>query len=1124
MSRVERQTRGALSLLRILMGLVMSVWALHGAAQSPNAARFRVTATSGSQLVAPGNVALKVDLLDAIINGVYEAIDHSSMYLMRNGELVVLDVDWDHPTTQYYNEQGLAAGTYDFVFMGVAISHDASGNERYREVQSPLVRVTVSQPTGSLSANPSNCVIPWGASACSVTVSWSSNAASAQLFISNPQGAGPVLLAQGASGSQGVSSITAAGARLSLREGAYVLANIDVTGIPTPNQQPQVSLVAPQAHQVFQAGAAVVMQASASDADDGIARVEFLVDGQWAGASTTAPYAFTWVVPAGAHQLVARAFDTRGARVDSTSIPVFIALPPSVTLTSPSPGAVRREPGSFVLAVAASDPDGTIQKVEYLVNGNVVATTTDAPFSSSVGGLPSGVYAFVARATDSHGLSATSAPVSATVFASSSGAEGQSVTRRYTYNARQLLCRVEEPETGVTLTGYDPAGNLAWSAAGLPGNAACEEAGDSVEVASRRVDRTYDARGRLATLHFPDGKGDQIWAYTADGKPSAISVSNPGVAVPTVTTYAYNRLRLLVEESQQLPDGRAWTASHAYDAHGNRSSMRYPGSGLVVDYAPNALGQPTRVGSFAAGVQWHANGAIKQFAYGNGVVRTLAQNTRQLPTRVSDCVGATGCSGSGTRLDLAYAYDPAGNPVEITDLRNGRQSRTMQYDAADRLVHVNSSMFGEAFYEYDPFDNLRLNVVAAGSSPRAHHYCYDQNWRLTNVKEGGCNAATVIGLSYDVQGNLHQKNGQEFRFDLGNRLREVVGKDWYAYDGQGRRVLSCNGAGCSNQMYSADGRLLYVDDARNGTRTEHIHLGDGLIALHDTAAGSGAVNTRYQHADLLGSPVAETDGWGDLTETLEYEPYGEQINGVLRDRPGYTGHALDAATGLSYMQQRYYDPALAIFVSADPVMVDLKNARNFCRYCYARDSPYRFIDSDGRAESPAWMRSFIPGQIAWDAAVTSAERGEYGMAAAQGVLAVAEGTMSIMTLGHAQGVAATGRAALIMRAESRFAADSAEVVSNLNPRSLLGRQGPNEMSGSQIKRMANDMRMNGYNPSEPIEAATFEGKRIIIDGHHRAAAAIKAGLKEVPVREIQVTPSQGRQLLQEAAEARVRDY
>jgi filamentous hemagglutinin len=80
------------------------------------------------------------------------------------------------------------------------------------------------------------------------------------------------------------------------------------------------------------------------------------------------------------------------------------------------------------------------------------------------------------------------------------------------------------------------------------------------------------------------------------------------------------------------------------------------------------------------------------------------------------------------------------------------------------------------------------------------------------------------------------------------------------------------------------------------------------------------------------------------------------------------------------------------------------------------------------------------------------------------------------------------------------------------------------MSGSQIKRIANDMRMNGYNPSEPVEAAAFEGKKIMINAHRRAAAAIKTGLKEVPVREIEVRPSQGRQLLREADEARVRGY
>lgn len=150
----------------------------------------------------------------------------------------------------------------------------------------------------------------------------------------------------------------------------------------------------------------------------------------------------------------------------------------------------------------------------------------------------------------------------------------------------------------------------------------------------------------------------------------------------------------------------------------------------------------------------------------------------------------------------------------------------------------------------------------------------------------------------------------------------------------------------------------------------------------------------------------------------------------------------DLVGGADVEDQRYCDPALVVFVSTDPVMVDLKNARNFCRYCYGGDSPYRFIDSDGHAESPAWMRSFIPGQIAWDTPVTSAERGEYGMAAAQGVVAVAGGTMSIMTSRRAQGVAATGRAALIVRTESRFAADSTEAVSNLNPKESSGSPRP----------------------------------------------------------------------------------
>ncbi len=70
--------------------------------------------------------------------------------------------------------------------------------------------------------------------------------------------------------------------------------------------------------------------------------------------------------------------------------------------------------------------------------------------------------------------------------------------------------------------------------------------------------------------------------------------------------------------------------------------------------------------------------------------------------------------------------------------------------------------------------------------------------------------------------------------------------------------------------------------------------------------------------------------------------------GSLMDGLGYTGHDMDADTGLTYMQQRYYDPKIGRFLSVDPVVVDTQTAGNFNRYWYANNNPYRFTDPDGR--------------------------------------------------------------------------------------------------------------------------------------------------------------------------------
>ncbi|WP_434212832.1 RHS repeat domain-containing protein [[Pseudomonas] boreopolis] len=102
----------------------------------------------------------------------------------------------------------------------------------------------------------------------------------------------------------------------------------------------------------------------------------------------------------------------------------------------------------------------------------------------------------------------------------------------------------------------------------------------------------------------------------------------------------------------------------------------------------------------------------------------------------------------------------------------------------------------------------------------------------------------------------------------------------------------------------------------------------------------------YIHTDALGSPVATTNAAGAVIERQMYEPYGAPISHGPADRPGFTGHMEDSATGLTYMQQRYYDPGIGRFLSVDPVTPS--GQRNFNRYSYAADNPYGFTDPDGR--------------------------------------------------------------------------------------------------------------------------------------------------------------------------------
>jgi hypothetical protein len=99
------------------------------------------------------------------------------------------------------------------------------------------------------------------------------------------------------------------------------------------------------------------------------------------------------------------------------------------------------------------------------------------------------------------------------------------------------------------------------------------------------------------------------------------------------------------------------------------------------------------------------------------------------------------------------------------------------------------------------------------------------------------------------------------------------------------------------------------------------------------------------------------------------------------------------------------------------------------------------------------------------------------------------------------------------------AAQSATRGGVARPGELYGRQGPREFTGSQIKRLKKSMKTSGYDPSKPIDIVEVNGRKIIIQGHHRARAAGAAKIKEVPVRIHDVDAATAARLEQEAARA-----
>jgi len=180
---------------------------------------------------------------------------------------------------------------------------------------------------------------------------------------------------------------------------------------------PVTTITAPQAGATV--AGTVTLSATAIDQST-VSRVEFFVNGVLLASDTSAPYAVSWnsrAVPNGAQTLTARGVDSWGQ--GATSAPVQVTTsndfsPPQVSVTAPAEGATVE---GIVTITATAIDQSAISRVEFFVNGALIASDTSAPYSVSWNSraLPNGTHTLTARGVDTWNQSAVSAPVQVTI-------------------------------------------------------------------------------------------------------------------------------------------------------------------------------------------------------------------------------------------------------------------------------------------------------------------------------------------------------------------------------------------------------------------------------------------------------------------------------------------------------------------------------------------------------------------------------------------------------------------------------------------------------------------------------------------------------------------------------------
>jgi RHS repeat-associated protein len=466
--------------------------------------------------------------------------------------------------------------------------------------------------------------------------------------------------------------------------------------------------------------------------------------------------------------------------------------------------------------------------------------------------------------------------------------------------------------------------------------------------------------------------------------------------------------------------GVSYYEEYVYDAADHLTRVVYPGIGDLpaerADTAYSAYGTPTTYSltpnggtamPVVTGVTWTGSGQLDKRTMASGAIRDIDWDESW---RAPQFVGTYWQPEDQEwpffwQLD-EYTRDQAGNVTSITDHALApTQSQCFWYDSWNRLTDARTTDPNQVACDAPMADtDTSWNT---GPEPYRARWAYNANDDITTAS-----VADITGTGTVAWTNHTYTRGDSGHPSAVTGIAPSVrgwGNDAFGYDAAGRMTTrltnginhnlgwnpthqltstkKINGSTVTPHRYAYDtggGRVLKI-----GTDEVTAYFGDTQVTARLIAPGAGSITgirhynqdgasvakrngtepIRYLFDDTQGSATLAVDTGNPATASISrqrYTPYGNTRGyaNQLNIERGWLGQIEDDATGLTYLNARYYDPATARFISPDPLL-NPGDPQTLNPYTYARNNPLTLtdatgLDPDDRGTCGAYLGSTCP--------------------------------------------------------------------------------------------------------------------------------------------------------------------